>query len=510
MIWFPAILPRQQMTIKFKFMPQPPESVRHLSVTLAENSTHDKTSDTHTMATKAEEPLPTIGQTIPILAYTISDNSDLSGQDETDTSSTTTISSDRDSADHHTTSAYENTTTLSQVTATDNISNPTVVAPAIQAAVPLDNHKFAFNETIPEFNETESARLNETKTEMLSAVNNPAISQEISVATSTAGTTSSVIEQETGFSNTTTSYGNLNENKTIPEPQDIRMKDQDIVHTLEIHRYNFTTTASDGQFESQASTSKTKGTNLMGFGDMFSDSQTASTTPVSIDPAASVIANTIFSNSVSARHDKTDTSFEFQISTYTDLIESGMPLSRHDTTLYPVDITYADRNATSSLPFISSHGTQSNFLERNETMNYTIAANFQSSNSSPNKFNSTLSLLQLIFNTSIEPDGDVIFPNNTHSIMGDTASSIGHGGTTETSSKHATTSQGGITNSILISALTSAIQRDDTIHGANLTNDPPVGDASGNSDFVRSGSGTAIHHLTLGLWIFTTSILCSV
>ena len=40
---------------------------------LAENSTHDKTSDTQTMTTKAEEPLPTIGQTIHILANTIFD-----------------------------------------------------------------------------------------------------------------------------------------------------------------------------------------------------------------------------------------------------------------------------------------------------------------------------------------------------------------------------------------------------------------------------------------------------
>ena len=74
---------------------------------LAGNSTHDKTSDTHTMTTKAEEPLPTIGQTIPILANTTFDISELSGQNETDTSSATTISSNSDPADNHTTSAYE-------------------------------------------------------------------------------------------------------------------------------------------------------------------------------------------------------------------------------------------------------------------------------------------------------------------------------------------------------------------------------------------------------------------
>ena len=82
---------------------------------LAENSTHDKTSDTHTMTIKAEETLPTIGQTIPILADTTFDISELSGQNETDTSSATTISANSDPADNHTTSAYENTTTLAQV-----------------------------------------------------------------------------------------------------------------------------------------------------------------------------------------------------------------------------------------------------------------------------------------------------------------------------------------------------------------------------------------------------------
>ena len=42
---------------------------------------------------------------------------------------------------NHTTSAYENTTTLAQVPTTDNISKPTVVAPANQAAILLDNHE---------------------------------------------------------------------------------------------------------------------------------------------------------------------------------------------------------------------------------------------------------------------------------------------------------------------------------------------------------------------------------
>ena len=209
---------------------------------LAENSTHDKTSDTHTMTTKAEEPLPTIGQTIPILANTTFDISELSGQNETDTSSATTISSNSDPADNHTTSAYENTTTLAQVPTTDNISKPTVVAPANQAAILLDNHESAFNATIPEFNEIESARLNETKMGMLSAVNNPAISPEISVATSTAGTTSSSTEQMTAFSNSTTSYVNLNENKTISELQDSKLNiQQEIVEDVDMVPSNSTT-----------------------------------------------------------------------------------------------------------------------------------------------------------------------------------------------------------------------------------------------------------------------------
>ena len=96
------------------------------------------------------------------------------------------------------------------------------------------------NATIPEFNETESARLNETKTEMLSAVNNPAISPEISVATSTAGTTSSSTEQMTASSNSTTSYENLNENKTISELQDSKLNiQQEIVEDVEYGSQRF-------------------------------------------------------------------------------------------------------------------------------------------------------------------------------------------------------------------------------------------------------------------------------
>ena len=196
---------------------------------LAENATHVKTSDTHTMTTKTAEPLPTIDQTIPILAYTISDISELSVQNETDTSSATTISFSSDSVDNRTTSAYENTTTLSQVPTTDNISKPTVVAPANQAAILLDNHESAFNATIPKFSETESAKMNKTKTEMLSAVNNPAILPEISVATSTAGTTSSSTEQMTAFSNATLSHEHLNENKTISELQDSKLNIQQVI-----------------------------------------------------------------------------------------------------------------------------------------------------------------------------------------------------------------------------------------------------------------------------------------
>ena len=95
-----------------------------------------------------------------------------------------------------------------------------------QAAFPLDNHESAFNATIPEFDETESARSNETDTEMLPVVNNTTISPEISVATLTAGITTSVFERETVFRNTTLSYENLNENNTIPETQDSKLNIQ--------------------------------------------------------------------------------------------------------------------------------------------------------------------------------------------------------------------------------------------------------------------------------------------
>ena len=394
----------------------------------AENATDDKTSDQYTMTTKADEQLPAINQSIPINAITDFDNSGSASQNETDTSSATTISYGSKTADDHTAAAYKNPTTFSQVTAPNNISKSTVVASTDQAVYSLDIHESALNATIPEFDETESARSNEAETEMLPVVNNTTITPEISVATLTAGATSSVFGHETAFRNTTIFYENLNENKTIPEPQDSKLNtQQENVQDVDIVLRNSTTTS-------------------------------------------------------------------------------------NDTTTSPINATDANRNTPSSLPFNSFHVTDSitidfsNFLDPNETVNDTIAAKSQSSKSSPNELNSTLSTLQLIFSTSIEPDGDMIFPNDTHPIMEDATSSIAQGGTTE----HTTTSQGEITNSILISALTSAIQRDDTIHGANLTNDPPVGNATGNLDSVRSGSGTAIHHLMFGLWILTTSILCSV
>ena len=270
---------------------------------LAENSTHDKTSDTP-MTTKAEEPLPTIGQTIPILANTILDISELSGQNETDTSSATTISSNSDPADNHTTSAYENTTTLAQVPTTDNISKPTVVAPANQAAILLDNHESAFNATIPEFNETKSARLNETKTEMLSAVNNPAISPEISVATSTAGTTSSSTEQMTALSNSTTSYENLNENKTISELHDSKLNiQQEIVEDVDMVPSNSTTATNDNQIQIHATTTRISTTSVSDLAENSTQDKTSNTHTITtnaeeplptIGQTIPILANTIF------------------------------------------------------------------------------------------------------------------------------------------------------------------------------------------------------------------------
>ena len=168
----------------------------------AENATLYKTSDNikhHPMTTKAGESLPAIDQSIPINAITDFENSVSASQNETDTISATTISYGSKTADDHSMAAYENTTTFSQVTAINTFSKSYILASSKQAAFPLDNHESAFNATIPEFDEIESARSNETETEMLPVVNNTTISPEISVATLTAGTTSSVFKHETAF-----------------------------------------------------------------------------------------------------------------------------------------------------------------------------------------------------------------------------------------------------------------------------------------------------------------------
>ena len=318
---------------------------------LAENSTHDKTSDTHTMTTKAEEPLPTIGQTIPILANTIFDISELSGQNEADTSSATTISSNSDPAGNHTTSAYENTTTLAQVPTTDNISKPTVVAPANQAAILLDNHESAFNASIPEFNETESARLNETKTEMLSAVNNPAISPEISVATSTAGTASSSIEQMTAFSNTTTSYENLNENKTISELRDSKLNiQQEIVEDVDMVPSNSTTATNDNQIH--ATNTRINTTTLSGLAENSTHDKTSDTQTMTIEaekPLPTIgqtipfLANTIFDISELSGQTETDTSSATTISSDSD------PADNHTTSAYENTTTLAQVPTTDNI-----------------------------------------------------------------------------------------------------------------------------------------------------------------
>ena len=318
---------------------------------LAENSTHDKTSDTHTKMTKAEEPLPTIGQTIPILANTIFDISELSGQNETDTSSATTISSNSDPADNHTTSAYENTTTLAQVPTTDNISKPTVVAPANQAAILLDNHESAFNSSIPEFNETGSARLNETKTETLSAVNNPAISPEISVATSTAGTASSSIEQMTAFSNTTTSYENLNENKTISELRDSKLNiQQEIVEDVDMVPSNSTTATNDNQIH--ATNTRINTTTLSDLAENSTHDKTSDTHTMTIEAekplptigqTIPILANTIFDISELSGQNETDTSSATTISSNSD------PADNHTTSAYENTTTLAQVPTTDNI-----------------------------------------------------------------------------------------------------------------------------------------------------------------
>ena len=173
------------------------------------------TTDNHITTTPTGETQTTIDVNIHNKANEIVHISVLAGFDETDKSSATTSSYGDISADSHTTSDSENTTTFRRVISTDNIAKPIIVASTNQSAFPLDNHESAFNATIPEFDETESTRSNETETEMLPVVNNTTISPEISVATLTAGTTTSNFEHETALRNTTISYENLNENKTI-------------------------------------------------------------------------------------------------------------------------------------------------------------------------------------------------------------------------------------------------------------------------------------------------------
>ena len=345
---------------------------------LAENSTHDKTSDTHTKMTKTEEPLPTIGQTIPILANTIFDISELSGQNETDTSSATTISSNSDPADNHTTSAYENTTTLAQVPTTDNISKPTVVAPANQAAILLDNHESAFNASIPEFNETGSARLNETKTEMLLAVNNPAISPEISVATSTAGTASSSIEQMTAFSNTTTSYENLNENKTISELRDSKLNiQQEIVEDVDMVPSNSTTATNDNQIH--ATNTRINTTTLSDLAENSTHDKTSDTHTMTIEAekplptigqTIPILANTIFDISELSGQNETDTSSVTTISSNSD------PADNHTTSAYENTTTLAQVPTTDNIskPTVVAPANQAAILldNRESTFNATI------------------------------------------------------------------------------------------------------------------------------------------
>ena len=334
---------------------------------LAGNATFDKTSVTHTMTTKANEPLQAIGQTIHILANTIFDNSELSGQNETDTSTATTISSGSKSADDHTTSDYEYTTTLSRVTATDYISKPTVVAPANQADFPLDNHESTFNASISEFNGTEYAKLNETKTEMLSAVNNPAISPEISVATSTAGTTSSSTELTTAFSNTTTSYENLNENKTIPEFRDSKLNiQQEIVQDVDIVPINSATATNDNQIEIHATTTRINTTTVSDLaGNATSDKTSVTHTMTTkaneplqaIGQTISILANTIFDNSELSGQNETDTS------TTTTISSGSKSADNHTTSDYEYTTTLSHVTATDyiSKPTVVAPANQAAF-----------------------------------------------------------------------------------------------------------------------------------------------------
>ena len=341
---------------------------------LAGNATFDKTSVTHTMTTKANEPPQAIGQTIPILANTIFDNSELSGQNETDTSPATTISSGSISADNHTTPEYEYTTTLSQVTVTDHISKPTVVAPANQAALQLDNHESTFNATISEFKGTESAKLNETKTEMLPAVNNPAISPEISVATSTAGTESRSTEQTTAFSNTTTSYENLNENKTIPELQDSKLNiQQEIVQDVDIVPSNSTTATNDNQIEIHATTTRINTTtvsDLAGNATFDETSVTRTMTTKANEPlpaifqTISILANTIFDNSELSGQNETDTS------TATTISSGSISADNHTTSEYEYTATLSQVTATDyiSKPTVVAPANQAAFpLDNHES-----------------------------------------------------------------------------------------------------------------------------------------------
>ena len=78
----------------------------------AGNATRDKTPESYTMTTKAGGSLPAIDQSIPINAITDFENSVSASQNETDTSSATTISYGSKTANDHTMAAYENPTTL--------------------------------------------------------------------------------------------------------------------------------------------------------------------------------------------------------------------------------------------------------------------------------------------------------------------------------------------------------------------------------------------------------------
>ena len=373
-----------------------------------ENATHAATTDIYKLPKKDDEPILTSDLATPIRS--IFNNTVSASKNETETSTATTISSNYDFADNHTTTAYGNTTTLSQVTEFENISKPTVVAPANQAALPLDNHESAFNASIPEFNETESAKLNETKTEMLSAVNNPAISPEISVATSTAGTKSSSTEQTTAFSNTTTSYENLNEIKTFPELQDSKLNiQQEMVQDVDIVPSNSTTATNDNQIEIHATTTRINTTtvsDLAGNATFDKASVTHTMTTKANEPlpaigqTISILANTIFDNSELSGQDENDTS------TATTISSGSISANNHTTSEYENTATLSQVTATdiNSTQTVVAPANQAAFpLDNHEsTFNATISE-FNGTESAESNGTKT-EMLSAVNNPAISPE----------------------------------------------------------------------------------------------------------